>query len=100
MLTKEDAITALKNVKDPELDIDVYTLGLIYDITIKEENVIHIKMTLTTPFCPLVGPIKADIKAKLQEAGFKNPELEVVFDPPWEPTEAIKRLIELKFREK
>jgi len=92
-LVKEDAIESLKKVNDPELGIDVWTLGLIYDIILKEKNKIHIKMTFTSPMCPY-GPILVeDVKKRLIDGGFNEPEVEIVFTPVWEPSKEVKMML-------
>ncbi|MBI2140665.1 DUF59 domain-containing protein [Candidatus Woesearchaeota archaeon] len=94
-LTKEDAIEAMKNVMDPELRLDVWTLGLIYGVEVKEQNAVSIKMTFTTPACPYAPQLVADLKGQLMEAGFQEPEIEYVFDPPWAPSDEVKMLLGL-----
>lgn len=88
MPTKEEVISSLETVQDPEFHVDVWNLGLIYDIVTKDDsNSVNVKMTLTTPTCPAAGPIIAEVKAKvasLLDGGEVNVDL--VFDPPWEPT--------------
>ena len=92
MKTKEEAIEAMKTVEDPELGIDVWTLGLIYELEIKDDKP-AIKMTFTTPTCPYAPQLVKEIKEKLIKAGFKEPEIEFVFNPPWEPNEEVKFLL-------
>lgn len=88
-LTKENIRKVLKQVKDPEIDVDIVNLGLIYDIDTKGKrmkgNRPYIKMTLTTPACPLGSVILNEIEEKLTEAFGVEPEIDVVFDPPWNP---------------
>lgn len=81
---KKNALKKLEEVIDPELNISIIDLGLIYDIKIKEKKII-IKMTLTTIGCPLISVIEEDIKNKISELGFKkeNIKIELTFDPPW-----------------
>lgn len=81
---KKNALKKLEEVIDPELNISIIDLGLIYDITIKEKKII-IKMTLTTIGCPLISVIEEDIKNKISELGFKkeNIKIQLTFDPPW-----------------
>ena len=93
-LTKEKAIKVFKNVEDPELNIDIWTLGLIYGFKIKKDNQIDIDMTFTTPACPYAPQLVSDLENKLRKAGF-TPELEFVFDPPWEPSDEVKDLLGL-----
>ena len=92
MITKEKVIKALKECSDPELRIDVYTLGLVYDIQIEKENV-FIKMTFTTPACPYAPMILQSIKEKVEQAGARKVEIELVFDPPWKPSEEIRAML-------
>lgn len=82
--TKKDILKKLEEVLDPELNISIIDLGLIYDIKIKK-NKIKIIMTLTTIGCPLISIIEEDIKNKISELNFKkeNIEIELTFDPPW-----------------
>ena len=89
VVNKKDIINVLKTVTDPELQIDVWTLGLIYEIEIKDKNV-NIKMTFTTPMCPY-GPMLIDmIKSALEDKLDIEADVDVVFDPPWEPSEDLK----------
>jgi len=93
--TKEKVVEVLKDVQDPELQIDVWTLGLIYEIEVKEENKPFIKMTFTSPACPYAPQLVAIIKTKLKDAGFGEPELEFTFDPPWAPSDDVKMILGL-----
>ena len=95
MPTREQVIEAMKTVKDPEIQVDIWTLGLVYAIDIKDQKTIHVKMTLTTPFCPFGPQIMMDLKAKLMKLGFKDPNIELVFDPPWEPSDEVRDLLGL-----
>ncbi|MFH1105728.1 MAG: metal-sulfur cluster assembly factor [Candidatus Aenigmatarchaeota archaeon] len=83
-LTKEQVMDALKNCFDPEIPINVVDLGLIYDVKVSGDEV-SIRMTLTSPQCPLAGHIMEDIKRKVEAAGAKKVFVELVFDPPWTP---------------
>ena len=89
MVSKKDIVKVLKTVNDPEIMIDVYSLGLIYDINIKND-IVKIKMTFTTPMCPY-GPMLIDmIESAIKEKHKVNVKIEIVFDPPWEPSEDLK----------
>jgi len=94
MITQEKLIDILKNYKDPEIGIDIWTLGLIYKIEIDEEY-IKITMTFTTPFCPYGPHMIEELKEQIIKAGVKNVEIEVVFNPPWEPSEELKEMLGL-----
>ncbi len=90
MPTKEDVLGILKKINDPEIGIDVYTLELIYDVKVNDDKV-KILMTLTTPMCPY-GPMLIDeIKSRVSEMkGIKDVDVEVTFDPPWQPSEQLR----------
>ena len=82
--TKEDIITAIKSVQDPELMINIYDLGLIYDIRQKENGDVEIQMTLTSPTCPM-GPemIQMAAHAVASVVGVGVVKVNLTFDPPW-----------------
>ncbi len=88
-------IDALKTIYDPELHIDLWTLGLIYDVKVSKGN-IEIKMTFTTPFCPYAPVLIDEVESKIKKIkGIKKVSIEVVFDPPWQPTEELKAMLGL-----
>ncbi len=81
---EEKIITALKQIYDPEIPVNIYDLGLIYGIDIDDEENVHIRMTLTVPNCPVAVDMPDIVKFEVQKIqGVKNVEVEVVFDPPW-----------------
>jgi metal-sulfur cluster biosynthetic enzyme len=85
MPTEKDVKRALRKVKDPELNLDLVVLGLIYDIDIVDS---HVKATisLTSPFCPVAGQIVDETKAAIEGVdGVESAEVEVTFDPQWTP---------------
>ena len=85
MVTMEDIVKALKECYDPEIPVNVWDLGLIYDVNVDGEKV-HVKMTLTAPGCPMHTFISQEVKEKLQSiSGVKEATVEVVWDPPWSP---------------
>ena len=85
-INKENIIEILQECYDPEIPIDLWNLGLIYNISI-EDNDIDITMSLTTPGCTMGQYMADDIKSKLIEKlkNVRNVNVEVVFDPPWQP---------------
>ncbi len=87
-----EVIEKLKEIKDPELGIDIYTLGLIYKITIDEEGVL-VLMTLTTPLCPFANDIVVEVEEKLAELNAIGVRVEITFDPPWEPSEKLRTML-------
>ena len=92
-VTKKTVLEKLELVLDPEMNISIVDLGLIYKVTIKKENFVHILMTLTTMGCPLFGVIEEDIFLKLSELNIarKNVQIEMTFEPPWDMTRMSKR---------
>ena len=90
MVTKEDVIEVLKKINDPEIMIDIWTLELIYNVDI-EDGKVKIKMTFTSPMCPFGPQLVEEIKTKVSEIqGFKEVDVEVTFDPPWEPSQELR----------
>ncbi|MFZ0392036.1 MAG: SUF system Fe-S cluster assembly protein [Calditrichia bacterium] len=83
---EEKIVEILKTVYDPEIPVDIYELGLIYDIRIDESNVAHVKMTLTSPGCPVAGTLPGEVKDRVQSViGVEDAKVEIVWDPPWTP---------------
>ena len=94
MTMKEKVIDVLKHVLDPELGIDVYTLGLIYGVEVsKDGEQARVKMTFTTPLCPYGPQLVGEIKRDLLLLGLRVADVEVVFDPPWEPSPEIREML-------
>ena len=84
MTKKDQIIEEIKKIYDPELPVNNYELGLIYDIQIKDEKYAIIKMTLTTPNCPVAETLPNEVKeGVMQVDGIEDVELELVWDPPW-----------------
>ena len=84
MTLKEDIMNELKTVNDPELGVNIVDLGLIYEVEEKSEKEVYIKLTLTSPACPLGPQIKEDITKKLAGMGL-TANIEITFNPPWGP---------------
>ncbi len=81
---KEKVIDAIKTVYDPEIPVNIYDLGLIYDIAIDPENRVKVTMTLTAPGCPVAGQIVAEVERKVEEIDeVKSGDVELVFEPQW-----------------
>ncbi|HNX20738.1 MAG TPA: iron-sulfur cluster assembly protein [Bacteroidales bacterium] len=82
---KEKIIAALSFVYDPEIPVNVWELGLIYDIIIKSENEVEIVMTLTAPNCPEAESLPYEVKTEVKRmTGIENVEVTITFDPPWD----------------
>ena len=85
-VTKEIVLEKLKEVIDPEIGVDVVNLGLIYELEIRPDRTVYVKMTMTTPGCPLTMWILRAVEDKILEIpGVKDAEIELTFDPPWTP---------------
>ncbi len=96
---KEKALEKIKSVFDPEIPVNVYELGLIYEVSTFPVNNVFVQMTLTTPNCPSAQSMPAEIEQRIREIeGVNDVTVEVTFDPPWSQdmmTEAAK--LELGF---
>ena len=80
----EKIIKVIKTIFDPEIPVDIYELGLIYDIMINEDFDVKIIMTLTTPNCPVAETLPVDVEEKVKTvAGVKSAKVEITFEPPW-----------------
>ena len=78
-------VDALKNVYDPEIPVNIYELGLIYEIVVDNDQMVHIKMTLTAPNCPMADEMLADVDQSVRGVeGVKDLDLKLTFDPPWD----------------
>ena len=86
-MTRDEVIEAAKQCFDPEIPVNIWDLGLIYDIDLKPDtNAVHIRMSLTSQHCPAAQSIPADLKAKILATGkAKAVEIQLVFDPVWTP---------------
>ncbi len=98
MVKEEDVIEVLKSVIDPEIGLDVINLGLVYEIKVNDDTV-YIKMTMTTPGCPLASWILADAENKVKQLPeVKDVQIDLVWDPPWSVdriSEEARRLLGL-----
>jgi FeS assembly SUF system protein len=81
---KPDVVEAISGVFDPEIPVNVYELGLIYDIVIDADAVVHVTMTLTSPMCPSAQQLPADVQARVRAvAGVADAQVEIIWEPPW-----------------
>ena len=81
---EQDIIRQIKTVYDPEIPVDIYELGLIYEVNIEDDGKVDIKMTLTTPMCPVADSLPMEVQEKIMMVdGVTEVDLQVVFDPPW-----------------
>jgi len=80
-----DVINAIKTVYDPEIPVNVYDLGLIYEVDVSAEGNVNIVMTLTSPNCPVAESLPAEVKETVADLpGITNVEVNMTFDPPWD----------------
>ena len=96
---KERIVEVLKTIYDPEIPVDIYELGLFYGIEVDEAGVAELKMTLTSPACPVAGTLPPEVEQKVGGVeGVTKADVERVWDPPWSPermTEAAKLQLNL-----
>ena len=82
---EEDIIAALKEIYDPEIPVDIFELGLIYEVKIKQDRDVDIDMTLTSPNCPVAETLPVEVKEKVESVeGVESANVNIVFDPPWD----------------
>lgn len=80
-----DVVKALKQVYDPEIPVNIYDLGLIYELVINKAHEVYLKMTFTAPNCPMADDVMADVKASVEDVpGIKACNIELVFEPAWD----------------
>ncbi len=83
---KEEVIAMLRGVYDPEIPVNIFELGLVYDVQADESGDIHIVMTLTSPMCPVAEMLPLEIETKAREIeGARDVRIDLVWDPPWNP---------------
>ena len=84
---KQTVIEALKTVYDPEIPVDIYELGLVYAVEVDPDRKVRIRMTLTSPMCPVAETLPGEVEAKAAAvAGVDSAEIDRVWEPPWEPS--------------
>lgn len=93
MLTPEVVRKALRQVKDPELGLNIMDIGLVYDVTVEAEGKVHVRMTLTSPGCPAGAEIMGDAKTVIEDLeGVTSAEIELVWEPFWTPEKMDPRV--------
>jgi FeS assembly SUF system protein len=84
MTLKDQVIAALRKVFDPEMPVNIYELGLIYECTVDDSGKVLLRMTLTAPNCPVAGTLPGEVERAVRTVpGVTDVKLELVFDPPW-----------------
>ncbi|HIW97252.1 MAG TPA: SUF system Fe-S cluster assembly protein [Candidatus Tidjanibacter gallistercoris] len=82
---EQDIIATLKNIYDPEIPVNIYDLGLVYDIDYAPDGAAAIQMTLTAPNCPMADMLVEDVRTQVEKIpGVERVQVELVFDPPWD----------------
>ena len=96
---EKDIVRALKQVYDPEITVNIYDLGLIYELDVNDEGEVKIKMTLTAPNCPMADQLVEDVhEAVADTPGVTNVSIELVFEPEWDKSRMSEEaLLELGF---
>jgi FeS assembly SUF system protein len=84
---ENEIVEQLKSVFDPEIPVNIYELGLIYDVDVQPSGDVHIKMTLTSPGCPVAGSLPGEVQNKVASVpGVASADVELVWDPAWNPS--------------
>ena len=83
---KDEVIEVLRNVYDPEIPVNIYELGLIYEVNVDDDANVHVLMTLTSPMCPVAESLPPEVEERVARVeGVASARAEVTWDPPWEP---------------
>jgi len=83
-ILKDKILEVIKSIYDPEIPVDIYELGLIYELEVDDKGKVDIKMTLTTPACPVAESLPMEVQEKVHAVeGVTDVELQLVWDPPW-----------------
>jgi FeS assembly SUF system protein len=83
---KQSVVDVLKTVYDPEIPVDIYELGLVYDVQVEESGNVAIRMTLTSPMCPVAETLPPEVEEKVRGvAGVNDVKIDLVWEPPWTP---------------
>lgn len=84
---KSGIVDVLKTVYDPEIPVDIYELGLVYDIAVEESGAVAVRMTLTSPMCPVAETLPPEVEEKVRGvAGVTDVKIDLVWEPPWTPS--------------
>lgn len=86
LVIEAQVIEALRTIFDPEIPVNIYELGLIYDVKVEPSGAVEIRMTLTSPNCPAAQSLPSEVDAKIKAVpGVTNTKIEIVWEPPWDP---------------
>jgi FeS assembly SUF system protein len=87
LVMEAEVLDALRTCYDPEIPVNIYELGLVYEVKVDDAGLVSIKMTLTSPHCPAVQSLPAEIENKVKAvSGVSDVKIELVWDPPWDPS--------------
>lgn len=87
VVVEAEVIEAIRNVFDPEIPVNIYELGLIYEIKVSETGAVAIRMTLTAPSCPAAQSLPGEVQTRVKEVpGVTDVSVDVVWEPPWDPS--------------
>ena len=87
LVLEAQVLDALRTCYDPEIPVNIYELGLVYEVNVSDEGVVSIRMTLTSPHCPAVQSLPAEIESKVKAVpGVNDVKLDLVWEPPWDPS--------------
>jgi len=87
LVIESEVLDALRTCYDPEIPVNVYELGLVYEVAVDDAGAVSIKMTLTSPHCPAVQSLPAEIESKVRAvSGVTDVKIDLVWDPPWDPS--------------
>ncbi len=85
-ILRDQVIAVLKGCFDPEIPVNIYELGLVYDVLVTESGGVTVRMTLTSPACPVAGTLPPEVQARIADLpGVTESKVDVVWDPPWNP---------------
>jgi FeS assembly SUF system protein len=86
MTLKDQVIEVLKGIYDPEIPVNIYEIGLIYEVKVDDDANVHVLMTLTSPMCPVAESLPPEVEEKIAATdGVTSAKVEVTWDPPWDP---------------
>jgi FeS assembly SUF system protein len=84
---RERVVAVLRTVYDPEIPVDIYELGLVYEVDVREGGAVYIRMTLTSPMCPVAESLPPEVEAKVRTvSGVSDVDIDLVWEPPWHPS--------------
>ncbi len=85
LVIKNEAVEKIKTIYDPEIPVNIFELGLVYEVTVKDNKDVHVLMTLTAPACPAAEILPEEVKEKVGSVeGVEEVEVEITFEPPWD----------------